>query len=106
QTSSNMFLDEHQRRVADSIWIMSFSIGGAIGPLIGGVFLQFFWWGSVFLISVPVMVLLLVVGPIFLPELKDANAGTLDPPSDALSLAAVLAVIFGLTRIAQDRVYA
>jgi len=102
----NMFLDEHQRRVAVSIWIMSFSLGGAIGPLIGGVFLQFFWWGSVFLISVPVMVLLLVVGPIFLPEYKDANAGKLDLTSAALSLAAVLAVIFGLKRIAQDGVHA
>src|SRR5687767_15768074 len=59
----NMFLDDHERRVAVSVWIMSFSVGGAIGPLIGGILLEYFWWGSVFLIGVPVMVLLLAVGP-------------------------------------------
>ena len=101
----NMFLDEHQRRVAVSVWIMSFSIGGAIGPLIGGVLLEYFWWGSVFLISVPVMALLLVIGPIFLPEYRDPNAGTPDLVSAALSLVAVLAMIFGLKRIAQDGIH-
>src|SRR6059058_2763121 len=59
----NMFVDAQQRTVAISIWLMSYSLGGAIGPLIGGVMLEHFWWGSVFLISVPVMVLLLVLGP-------------------------------------------
>src|ERR671914_2118767 len=44
----NMFLDPHQRTVAISVWIMSFSLGAALGPLIGGVMLEFFWWGSVF----------------------------------------------------------
>src|SRR6476620_8154 len=51
----NMFLDPKQRTTAISIWIMSFSLGGAIGPLVGGVMLQYFWWGSVFLLSVPAM---------------------------------------------------
>jgi DHA2 family multidrug resistance protein-like MFS transporter len=98
----NMFLDDHERRVAVSVWIMSFSVGGAIGPLIGGILLEYFWWGSVFLISVPVMALLLVVGPRFLPEYKDPNAGKPDLVSAALSLAAVLTMIFGLKQIAQS----
>ena len=72
----NMFLDAHQRTVAISVWIMSYSIGGAIGPLIGGVMLEYFWWGSVFLISVPVMAVLLIVGPKLLPEYRDPNAGS------------------------------
>jgi DHA2 family multidrug resistance protein-like MFS transporter len=55
----NMFLDPHQRTVAIGVWVTSFSVGGAIGPLIGGVLLEYFWWGSVFLLGVPVMVLLL-----------------------------------------------
>jgi DHA2 family multidrug resistance protein-like MFS transporter len=98
----NMFLDPRQRTTAIGIWITSFSVGGAIGPLIGGVLLEVFWWGSVFLIGVPVMILLLIVGPRLLPEYRDPAAGRLDPLSALLSLVAVLAVIFGLKRIAQD----
>ena len=100
----NMFPDPRQRTTAISVWIMSFSLGGAIGPLLGGVMLEYFWWGSVFLISVPVMILLLIVGPILLPEYRDPNAGKLDLISAGLSLSAVLAVIYGLKRIAQDGV--
>src|SRR5688572_21489729 len=100
----NMFLDPRQRTFAISVWITSYSVGAAIGPLIGGVLLEFFWWGSVFLISVPVMVLLLIVGPLLLPEYRDPNAGKADPISAALSLFAVLSVIYGLKLIAQDGV--
>ena len=71
----NLFLDPGQRRVAVAWWITSYSAGAAIGPLIGGVLLEHFWWGSVFLISVPVMLLLLAVGPVLLPEFRDPNAG-------------------------------
>ena len=98
----NMFLDDRQRTTAIAVWITSYSIGGAIGPLIGGVLLEFFWWGSVFLISVPVMVLLLIVGPRLLPEYRDPQAGRPDFVSTVLSLAAVLTVIYGLKQIAQD----
>ena len=102
----NMFLDDHERRVAVSIWVMSYSIGGAVGPLIGGVLLELFWWGSVFLMSVPVMALLLVVGPRLLPEYRGPNVRPLDLTSAALSLLAVLSMIFGLKQIAQSGVHA
>ena len=98
----NMFGDPGQRSIAIGIWITSYSAGGAIGPVLGGVLLDHFWWGSVFLAGVPVMVLLLVVGPVLLPEFRDPNAGRLDLFSAALSLVAVLAVIYGLKQIAQD----
>jgi MFS transporter, DHA2 family, multidrug resistance protein len=98
----NMFLDPGQRTVAIGIWVTSYSVGGAIGPLLGGIVLQHFWWGAVFLIGVPVMLLLLVVGPILLPEFRDPHAGRLDLQSAALSLAAVLSVIYGLKRVAED----
>jgi MFS transporter, DHA2 family, multidrug resistance protein len=98
----NMFLDPQQRTVAISVWVTSYSVGGAIGPVIGGVLLEYFWWGSVFLIAVPVMALLLVVGPLLLPEYRDPEAGRPDLISAAMSLAAVLSVIYGLKRIAQD----
>ncbi|HYF38434.1 MAG TPA: MFS transporter, partial [Gemmatimonadales bacterium] len=73
----NMFLDPGQRTFAIGVWVTSYSIGGAIGPLIGGVVLQYFHWGSVFLIGVPVMLLLLALGPVLLPEFRDPNAGRL-----------------------------
>jgi DHA2 family multidrug resistance protein-like MFS transporter len=98
----NMFHDPGQRTVAISVWIMSFSTGAAIGPLIGGVLLEHFRWGSVFLINVPVMLLLIAIGPVLLPEFRDPEAGRLDPVSAVQSLAAVLAVIYGLKRIAED----
>ena len=98
----NMFLDPRQRTTAVSIWLMSYSLGGAIGPLLGGVMLEHFWWGSVFLISVPVMALILVLGPMLLPEFRDPNAGKPDLTSAALSLAAVLTMIYGLKRMAQN----
>jgi DHA2 family multidrug resistance protein-like MFS transporter len=98
----NMFLDPRQRQVAIGVWISSYSVGAAIGPLLGGVLLEYFWWGSVFLLAVPVMILLLAVGPSLLPEFRDPAAGRLDLVSAALSLIAVLAVIYGLKHIAQD----
>jgi MFS transporter, DHA2 family, multidrug resistance protein len=98
----NMFLDPQQRTKAIAVWITSFSVGAAVGPLLGGFVLEFFWWGAAFLVNVPVMLLLLVFGPKLLPEYKDPNAGRLDIPSAALSLLAILAVIFGLKQFAQD----
>jgi DHA2 family multidrug resistance protein-like MFS transporter len=98
----NMFLDPRQRTTAIGIWITSFSVGGAIGPLLGGLILEFFWWGAAFLVALPVMALLLLLGPRLLPEYRDPNAGRLDLLSAAQSLVAVLAVIFGLKLMAQD----
>jgi DHA2 family multidrug resistance protein-like MFS transporter len=98
----NMFHDPRQRTFAIAVWITSFSAGAVVGPLVGGLLLTYFWWGAVFLIAVPVMVLLLVLGPTLLPEFKDPTADRLDLTSAALSLAAVLAVIYGLKHIAQS----
>ncbi|HEY2519600.1 MAG TPA: MFS transporter [Streptosporangiaceae bacterium] len=96
----SMFPDPGQRRIAVGVWISSFSAGGAAGPLIGGLLLEWFWWGSVFLLAVPLMGLLLVLGPLLLPEYRDPEPGRLDLLSAALSLAAVLALIFGLKQLA------
>jgi DHA2 family multidrug resistance protein-like MFS transporter len=97
-----MFADPRQRQVAIGIWITSFSAGGAIGPVAGGVLLERFWWGSVFLLALPVMALLLILGPRVLPEYRAPDAGRLDLVSAVMSLVAVLAVVFGLKLFAQD----
>jgi DHA2 family multidrug resistance protein-like MFS transporter len=97
-----MFSDERQFTTAIGVWISSFSAGAVIGPLAGGVMLEFFWWGSVFLLAIPPMVLLLVLGPRLLPEYRDATPGRIDPLSAGMSLIAVLAVIYGLKIIAED----
>jgi len=97
----NMFVDPKQRTMAISVWITSYSVGGAIGPLLGGVLLNHFWWGSVFLIGVPVMLLLLIAGPVLLPEFRDPTPRPIDVVSAGMSLATVLLVIYGVKRIAQ-----
>ncbi len=66
----NMFHHPNQRAMAISVWMVCFSAGGVLGPAIGGILLEYFWWGSVFLLGVPVMLLLLVTGPFLLPEYK------------------------------------
>ena len=75
----NMFHDPAQRTVAIGIWVASYSVGAAIGPMVGGLLLEYFWWGSVFLLGVPVMLLLLVLGPVLLPEFRDPEAGPSRP---------------------------
>lgn len=71
-------------------------------PVVGGVLLEYFWWGSVFLLGVPVMLLLLVAGPVLLPEYRDPKAGRLDLASVALSLATILPIIYGIKELAKD----
>ncbi|WP_406239657.1 MFS transporter [Nocardia sp. NBC_01009] len=97
-----MFRDAGQRSVAVGVWVGAFSAGGAVGSLFGGALLENFWWGSVFLLAVPVMALLLVLGPKVLPEFRDPNAGKLDPVSAALCVATMIALVFGMKKIAQD----
>lgn len=97
---SNMFQVPEERTKAIGIWALGYAAGGALGPLAGGLLLQYFWWGSVFLIAIPVMVLLLLTGPRLLPEFKDPNARKLDLLSALLSLISVLLIIFGLKEIA------
>jgi DHA2 family multidrug resistance protein-like MFS transporter len=93
-----LFADDGQRTFAIGVWVTSFSLGAAVGPLAGGALLQVAPWGSVFLLGVPVMSLLLLVGPRLLPE-PPRGAARLDLPGAALSLAAVLAVIYGLKQL-------
>lgn len=98
----NMFQDPKQRAFAIAVWSSCFFGGLALGPVLGGFLLDHFWWGSAFLIGVPVMVVLLVAGPRVLPEYRDPGAGKLDLLSVAVYLLAVLPAIYGLKEIARD----
>lgn len=98
---TNMFRNEAQRGMAISIWMVCFMGGMAIGPLVGGIMLEHFWWGSVFLLGVPAMVLLLITAPFLLPDYRDPKAGRLDLASVVLSLAAILPAVYGLKEIAK-----
>jgi DHA2 family multidrug resistance protein-like MFS transporter len=97
----NMFPLPAQRTAAVTIWSTSFMLGGALGPVVGGVLLEYFWWGSVFLLALPVMVLLLALGPFLLPEYRNPEAGRVDVSSSVLSLVAVLLMIYGLKEVAK-----
>ena len=96
----NMFVDPRERTTAIGIWVASFSTGAALGPLLGGLLLTHFWWGSVFLVNVPLMLLLLIIGPFLLPEFRDPDARRPDLASAVLSLIAVLLVIYGMKHAA------
>lgn len=98
---ANMFRDPRERTFAVSMWISAFSVGAVIGPLVGGALIQSFGWGAAFFAGVPAMVVLLVLGPMLLPEYRDPKAGRLDFASALLSLAAVLSFIYGLKRAAE-----
>lgn len=96
-----IFTDEKQMMTAIGVWFSCFMGGMAVGPLVGGVLLQHFWWGSAFLLGVPFMVLLVVVGRRVLPE-SDRQAGArVDLASSVLSLATILPVIHGFKEIAR-----
>jgi DHA2 family multidrug resistance protein-like MFS transporter len=98
----NMFHDEEQRKKAIGIWTGGTMSGVMLGPVISGVLLDHFWWGSVFLINVPVMVVLLVLAPFLLPEYRSPQSGRFDLPGSALSLAAVLPAVYGISEIAEN----
>jgi MFS transporter, DHA2 family, multidrug resistance protein len=97
----NMFHDPRQRGLALGIWTSGFTAGAILGPVAGGILLSHFWWGSVFLAGVPVMVLLLVLGPIMLPEYRNPDAGRLDLVSAFMSLAAILLLVYGIKEVAK-----
>ena len=98
----NLFTDPGERTRAIGIWTASLSGGIALGPIIGGLLLEAFWWGSVFLINVPVIALLLVIAPRLVPEYRSAASARLDALSVLLSFAAILPVVWAIKTAAED----
>lgn len=94
------FVDRDQRRLAIAIWASGFAGGSALGPIVGGVLLEHFAWGSVFLIAVPMLLPLLVAAPLLLRESRDPSPGPADPVSVLLSLAAMAPVVAAIKLVA------
>jgi DHA2 family multidrug resistance protein-like MFS transporter len=97
----NVFLDRAQRRLAIAIWASAFAGGAALGPIVGGILLTHFWWGSVFLLNVPVLLLLLPLALLLVPESKDPAPGPVDVPSIVLSLATMLPLVHAIISIGE-----
>lgn len=95
-----IFTDRNQRRLAIAVWAAGFSAGSALGPIVGGLLLEHFAWGSVFLLSVPVLVPLLVLAPLLVPESRDPNPGRIDPISILLSLGTMVPIVYGIKEVA------
>jgi EmrB/QacA subfamily drug resistance transporter len=87
-----------ERGRAIGVWAGTAGIAVAGGPLAGGLVLQHFWWGAVFLIGVPVAVLGFVAVLAFVPESRDPSPGRLDVPGVLLSIAALAALVYGIIR--------
>ncbi len=98
----NVFVDRQQRRLAIAIWAAGFSGGAALGPIVGGFLLEHYWWGSAFLMAVPVLVLLLILAPIFVPESRDPNPSPIDVASIALSLLTMTPLVYAIKSIAHE----
>lgn len=96
----NIFIDAQERRIAIAIWAAGFSGGAALGPIVGGFLLEHFWWGSVFLLAIPLLLPLLVAGLKLLPESKDPNPGPIDPLSIVLVLAAMTSLVWSIKSVA------
>lgn len=99
---TNMFADARQRALAIGVWATMFALGMAAGPVVGGALLGYFWWGSAFLVAVPMAVLVLIAAPVLLPEYRAPQSGRFDLPSVALSLAAILPVVYAVKHTAAE----
>ncbi|MDH6125769.1 MFS transporter [Kitasatospora sp. GP82] len=98
----SLFPDARERATAIGIWGAGATAGAALGPLVGGVLLEHFWWGSVFLLNLPVLVLLLIFGAWLLPESRDPRPGSWDMPSVLLSMAGVIGIVYAIKELAAD----
>jgi DHA2 family multidrug resistance protein-like MFS transporter len=101
----DLFPDPPRRTIALSVWGGGFAVGGVVGPVVAGVLLSRYWWGSVLLVAVPIMVAVVVTGSALLPVGVSAgrNEGrSLDVTGAALCLVSVLALVFALKRLTQE----
>src|SRR4249919_164812 len=92
---TNVFPAEERGR-AIGIWAGVSGLGIGIGPVVGGWLLSHFWWGSVFLVNVPVVVVALIAGRLIVPNSRDPSAPRLDPVGAVLSIVGLFALVYGI----------
>ena len=98
---SNVF-DPEERGRAIGVWAGAVGIGIVLGPVVGGALLEHFWWGSVFLINVPIVAIGVVLVSAIVPESKDPNPGRLDPVGVVLSIAGLVLLAYGIIKGGQQ----
>ncbi|MFC0597375.1 MFS transporter [Streptomyces palmae] len=99
---SELFTDPRRRAQAIGVFAAAFAAGFAIGPIIAGILLERFWWGSVFLVNLPLIVVFLCFAPVLLGEVRAARPGRVDPVSVVTSAVGLLLAIYGLKHAAAD----
>ncbi|MGW5345706.1 MFS transporter [Streptomyces sp. HUAS TT3] len=98
-----VFPDRRERALAIGIWTAVAAIGAASGPVLGGFLIEHFWWGSVFLINIPLMALILPLGRWLLPESRGAADGPWDVLGALMAAGGVLGVVLGVKRLGAER---
>ncbi|WP_392670032.1 MFS transporter [Streptomyces sp. LN785] len=93
----NVFERDEQPK-AIGIWAGSVGLGIAIGPITGGLLLEHFWWGSIFLVNVPVVVVALIAMVVLVPDSRDPRPGRIDPLGVVLSIVGLVLLVFGIIR--------
>ena len=93
---TNVFTDRKERAQAIAIWSATAGMAIAIGPVTGGWLLEHFWWGSVFLVNLPVIAVALLLGQLFVPTSKDPSAPPVDVPGALLSIVGLTALVYAI----------
>ncbi|CAM3987783.1 MFS transporter [Corynebacterium belfantii] len=98
----NIFTVPKERRLAIAVWASCFSGGSALGPIVGGFLLEHYYWGSIFWMSVPILVPMVLLAPLVVPESKDTQPGPIDVPSILLMLAVMVPLVYGIKDMAHQ----
>ena len=96
-----VFVRRDDRRLAIAVWAATFAGGAALGPVMGGYLLEHLWWGSVFLVNVPIIAVLLAAAPFLVPESRDPHPGRIDVSGIAWSMTAMLPFVYGIKQLAE-----
>ncbi|WP_227984162.1 MFS transporter [Nocardia spumae] len=98
----SLFPDQAERQRALTIWVSSTALGLPLGPIVGGWLLQHFWWGSVFLINVPLVIVGLIAVAVLVPETRGERTFTIDLPGVVLSATGMLGFTYGFIRFGEQ----